>query len=65
MITAEEPKVAQTARYSITQAAKILGIHRNTLRGYTKEGKIKFGVHKNNDRLFYSGYEIVKFWRSF
>jgi len=60
-----EPRVALNGKYGIGKAASILGIHRNTLRSYTKDGKIKCGLHRNNDRIFYFGHEILKFWRTF
>ena len=62
----EEPQVSPTARYSIQEAAAILGIHRNTLRRYTNVGMIgiKCQFRKSNGRRFYTGLEIVKFWRA-
>lgn len=41
MVTAIEPQVAPTGRYSVGETCKHLGIHRNTLRKYTDEGHIK------------------------
>ena len=62
----DEPKVSPTARYSIGEAAAILGIHRNTLRRYTNIGPIgiKCQFRRSNGRKFYTGLEIVKFWRA-
>ncbi len=60
-----EPKVALNGKYGISKAADLLGIHRNSLREYTKEGRIKFGIHKTNNRVYYFGHELVKFWRTF
>lgn len=63
MITAIEPKVALDGRYSITEACKALGIHRNTLLKYTEQGMIRCGFRKINARKFYKGSEIIRFWR--
>ena len=64
MITSTEPNVAITGRYSIPETCKALGIHRNTLRLYTLEGKIKCGFRKASRKKFYTGAEILKFWRA-
>lgn len=64
MITPDEPKVAPTGRYSITDTCKMLGIHRNTLRLYTLAGKIKCGFRRHSGRKFYFGSEILRFWKA-
>ena len=61
---AEEPKVALTGRYSTRETTEVLGITKDTLRKYRREGKIKFGVRKANGRPFYTGAEIMKLWRA-
>jgi len=65
MITAEEPKVADTGKYSMTQAAKALGIHTNTLLNYVKQGRIRHSVRRTNGRKCFTGYELKKFWRKY
>lgn len=64
MITAIEPQVSETGRYSVTETCKVLGIHRNSLKKYTEQGLIKCGFRKQTARKFYSGREILKFWRA-
>jgi hypothetical protein len=64
MITAIEPTVSDSGRYSVTETCIILGIHRNTLNGYTTSGSIKCGFRRNTGRKFYLGSEILKFWRA-
>ena len=64
MITSEEPKVSPTGRYSIGQASAVLGIHRNTLFRYTEQGFIRCGYRRNTLKKFYSGSEIIRFWKS-
>lgn len=63
-MTTTEPIVSPTNRYSIAEAAKILGIHRNTLRLHTESGLIKCGFRRQNARRFYTGSEIMKYWKS-
>jgi hypothetical protein len=58
-----EPDCKPTSRYSANEAAALLGIHRNSLRKYTDEGKIKCGFHKATLRKFYTGTAILAFWR--
>lgn len=61
-----EPNIPPTARYSIGEAARILGINRNTLRRHTNIGPtgINCQYRKSNGRKFYTGLEIVRFWRA-
>jgi len=63
-MTPNEPQVADTARYSQREAARLLGIHPNTLRRYTESGKVGCGFHRTNGRPFYMGREIKRLWRS-
>jgi excisionase family DNA binding protein len=63
MVT-EEPKISDAGRYSVTETAKLLGIHRDTLRRYTESRLIKFGLRRTNGRKFYLGSEIKRFWSS-
>ena len=62
----EEPKVSPTARFSIGEAARILGIHRNTLRRHTNTGPtgIRCSYRLSNGRRFYTGSDIIRFWRA-
>lgn len=55
--------VNDTDQFTITQAAKILDIHRNTLCRHTDEGMIKCGYRKHSGRKFYTGKEIKRYWR--
>ena len=67
MITAIEPTVSPTGRYSTMETCRALGIHRDTLRTYTETKQlIKFGMRKLGNRYvkFYLGSEILRFWKS-
>ncbi len=63
-MTTEEPKVSMNARFTITQTCAILGIHRNTLLKYTSLGAIRHGVRRSTAQKFYTGSEIIRFWKS-
>ncbi len=63
-MTAIEPQVSLTGRYSIGEASAILGINRSTLRRYTNAGYIKCGFRRESARRFYLGSEILRFWRA-
>lgn len=61
-MSVEEPQVVATGRYNIGQTCLLLGISRNTLFKYTLNGTIKCG-YRPNLRKFYTGLEILRFWR--
>ena len=58
----EQPIVKLNGRYTVTETCNLLGIHRNTLRRYTRSGRIKLGVRKSTARKFYLGSDILNFW---
>lgn len=59
-----QPNLNEAGRYSANEASAALGIHRNSLRNYEKAGLIKSGMHRANGRKFYTGREIIRFWKS-
>lgn len=63
-MTTERPNVTLTGRYPIGEAAKKLGIHRETLRARIKDGTVKCKYRRNNLRKVILGSEIIKFWES-
>lgn len=63
-ITYDEPKVNVTNRYDINATCELLGISRKTLGKYTKAGLIRCGFRKSTLKKFYTGLEIMKFWRA-
>ena len=64
MITSIEPQVSLSGRYPAGEAARLLGIHRHTLRRYTDAGAIKCGFRRESGRKFYAGSEILRFWKA-
>lgn len=63
-MTEHEPIVKPNSRYSIEETCRHLGIHRNTLLKYTKLGRIRYGVRTVTLRKFYTGSEILRFWKA-
>jgi len=63
-MTSTEPIVAVTGRYSVKDASIILGIDRKTLWRHTTEGQIKSGFRRANRRRFYTGSEILRYWKA-
>lgn len=59
-----EPKVVLNYQYSIAETCEFLGVHRESLRRYTRDGKIRCSFHRSNKRKFYLGSEILRFWKS-
>lgn len=59
-----QPNVALDGRYTVTQTYKLLGISRSTLHNHTKAGRIKFRLRRNSKRYFYTGAEIIRYWRT-
>ena len=64
MLTFNEPVVSANNRYTVSETCKILGICRNTLLKYTRMGAINYGMRRNMRNKFYTGREILRFWRS-
>ena len=63
MVT-QEPNVRPDGRYSVKQTAALLGFHRNTLLKYTNKGTIRCGIRRSTTRKFYTGAEIIRFWKA-
>ncbi|RXE74840.1 helix-turn-helix domain-containing protein [uncultured Duncaniella sp.] len=64
-MTAKEPMVVLTAKYSIKETCELLQIHRDSLYKYTHNTcEIKCGWHRRGGRAvkYYLGSEILKFW---
>lgn len=63
MVTVE-PNVRSDGRYSVQETAHLLGIHRNTLLRYTNKGRISCGIRRSTTRKFFTGREIIRFWKA-
>lgn len=63
-MTWTEPQVADNARVPIGEAAKLLGISRETLRVHTLNGLIRCRYNPATKRRFFTGRELKQYWRS-
>lgn len=64
MITGVKPNVIMGQRYSVPETYTILGINRKTLMKYTERQQIIPVIHSANNRLYYTGEEILRFWNA-
>ena len=62
-MTNEQPNVAKTGAYSIRETCEALCINRSTLRKCTDLGYIIPSHRRVGSRIFYTGMEIIRFWR--
>lgn len=63
-MTNTRPNVNPAARYSVTEACAILGIHRNTLNRYLARGIIVYRIRKATGRKVIAGAEIIRLWNA-
>jgi DNA-binding transcriptional MerR regulator len=64
MMSSLPPQVIDDARYSTTEASKILGIHRNTLTLFRRQNLLKSLKDDISGRFLYEGRELSRFWFS-
>lgn len=66
-MTTEPPKVKENGRYPIGEAARLLGVNRKTLWSKTlrsvRDGGIAFSTPKGSTKKFFSGRDILAYWR--
>lgn len=66
-MTNEPPKVIETGRYSVREAARLLGVSSTKLYEAIKCGArcggIDGRVRRDNGRLQITGKEILRYWR--
>lgn len=56
------PELPKNNRYTIAEAAKILGCNAETLRRAAKRQYIKVGYRKGTGFMFVTGGEIMRYW---
>lgn len=57
------PDIVLTGRYNSKEAAALLGIHRNTLRDWTRRRYIESTIGRNG-RPYFTGRAIRDAWRN-
>lgn len=63
-MTNTEPKIPDADTYLIGETAAVLGISRHTVNKYLKDGFIRCGIRRCNNKKIFTGAEIKRFWRS-
>lgn len=64
-LTPEQPTISDSSRYSISQAADVLGVHKNTIRNWMAKGIFKpreWGFRKANGRRYITGRALKRVW---
>ena len=64
-MTAEAPKVRPDGWYNTADTVKLLGMSRSTLWRAAKEGKIKRRLRKADNKFWYQGKDILRFFNAF
>lgn len=64
MITSIPPKVIADGAYNTTETSNLLGVHRDTLNRYVKQGRIHCLYSLSEGRKFFEGREISRFWHN-
>ena len=59
-----QPKVALDGRYSVCEAARRLGCHRQTLWRYAERLHITPNYNQLNNRWFFTGKQLHRIWRA-
>ena len=59
-----EPPVSDMGRFSVTQAATLLGLHRNSILALANDNVLRYKISARNGRKYFSGRELKRFWRT-
>ena len=54
------PDIKDTDLFTIGETASLLGVHRNTLRRYTKDRKIDAEIREADGKALYRGRDIKR-----
>ena len=61
-MTPERPKINNDGKYSVTQAAQLLAVHRVTIWRYVHAGKLRPYLHSANSRTRFLGKDLMRLW---
>lgn len=56
--------IPDTGQYTIKETAAIIGVTRNTLRGYTDKGFIRCSFRRGTGKKFYYGKDIKRYLKA-
>lgn len=58
------PKINPDARLELREAAAILNVDRSSILRWTTIGRLRCGIKKSNGRKYWTGAELIRFWKS-
>lgn len=58
------PPIDPNGRYSVTEAANLLGIHRCTIWRWVRQGILHPYVSKTNSRTRFKGKDLLALWQA-
>lgn len=64
MLTTNVPSIVETARLSVTQSAKALGVSPSSIDRWTREGLLRCHYHRHNSHRYWLGADLLRFWKS-
>ena len=64
MVSAKPP-IDTMGRYSVSQAAEVLGIHRTTIWRWVRKGWLTPVIRKVNNRVVFRGKDLLSAWESY
>lgn len=65
MMTRSLPKVDPERLYTVTEAARVLGVHRHTMWRYIRQGFFRMMTRKIDNRKVITGAQLLESWRDF
>ena len=58
------PNIPLSARLELREAAEALGVDKSSIQRWTKDGRLACGIKKSNNRKFWLGSELIRFWKA-
>jgi predicted site-specific integrase-resolvase len=56
--------IEPSARYELREAADALSVDKSTIQRWSHDGLLRFGIKKSNNRKFWLGSELIRFWKA-
>lgn len=63
-MTKTEPNVKPTDRFELREAAEVMEVDKSTILRWTNKGLLSCRIRRSNNRRFWTGAELVRFWRA-
>lgn len=63
-MTTGTPDISAEQRFSITQAAKVLGASISSIDRWTRMGLLRCHYRRHNGQRYWLGGDLLRFWKS-